>query len=117
MENLSPETIDKLRSLFGQMNDSRRHLRPILTAIAHSIDQGFFIDADSEEVHQLLQKILNAQQQLLTVEQLKKSTVTKRLDLIDKNISLLKQNSKRDEINSILSKIETLVIDSEDTAM
>ena len=55
MENLSPETIDKLRSLFGQMYDSRRQLKPILTSIAHSIDQGFFIDADSEEVHQLLE--------------------------------------------------------------
>ena len=117
MENLSLEAIDKLRSLFGQMYDSRRQLRPILISIAQSIDQGFFIDADSEEVNQLLVKILDAQQQLLSVEQLKKSTVTKKLELIDRNISQLKQNSKRDEINAVLSKMETLVVDSEDPAI
>ena len=117
MENLGSEHIEKLRSLFGQMNDSRRQLRPILSDIAASIDKGFFIDADSEEVNQLLRKILDAQQQLSAVEQLKKSVITKRLEIIDKNISLLKQNSKRDETNATLARIETLAVDSEDSAI
>ena len=117
MENLNTDVINKLQSLFGQMCDSRRRLSPILTAVSHSLEQGFFIDADSEEVHQLLTQILDAQQQLSSVEQLKKSTATKRLETIDKNISLLKQNSKRDEINAVLSKIETLVVDSDDPAI
>ena len=117
MENLNSETIDKLRILFGQMNDSRRQLRPILAGIADSIDKGFFIDADSDEVHQLLKRILDAQQQLSAVEQLKKSAVTKKLELIDKNLSLLKQNSQRDKINSTLARIETLTVDSDDPAI
>ena len=117
MDNLSSESIEKLRSIFGQMNHSRRQLRPILDDIAGAIDKGFFIDADSEEVHQLLQRILEVQQQLYSVEQLRKSVSTKRLEQIDKNISLLEQNSKRDEINFILSKLETLVVDSNDPAI
>ena len=117
MNNLTPDSIVKLRNLFGLMNHSRRQLRPILSDIADSIDKGFFIDADSEEVHQLLTQILEVQQQLSTVEQLKKSAATKKLESIDKAISLLEQNSKRDEINCTLEKLETLVVDSEDPAI
>ncbi len=117
MENLSLEVLDNLRNLFLQMNNSRRQLRPILADIANSIEQGFFIDADSEEVHQLLKKILDAQQQLSAVEQLKKSVATKKLEQIDKNLSQLKQNSKREEINSTLTRIETLVVDSDEPAI
>lgn len=117
MENLNPETIVRLRNLFGQMIHSRRQLRPILSDIAESIDKGFFIDADSEEVHQILKQILEIQQKLSSVEQLKKSVATKQLEPIDKSIALLEQNSKRDEINSTLARIETLVVDSEDKAI
>lgn len=117
MENLSPENIDKLRNIFGQMTNSRRQLRPILSGIANALNDGFFLDADSEEVHSLLEKIIDAQQQLSAVEQLKKSVATKKLDAIDKNISQLKQNSKLAEITATLSRIETLVVDSEDAAI
>lgn len=117
MENLSPDTIAKLRSLFGQMNVSRRHLRPILSDIANSIDKGFFIDADSDEVHQLLTQILEIQQKLSSVEQLKKSVNSKQIEAVDKSIALLEQNSKRDEINSTLARIETLIVDSNDPAI
>ncbi len=117
MNNLNPDTIAGLRNLFGQMNNSRRHLRPILADIADSIDKGFFIDADSDEVHQLLKQILEIQQQLSSVEQLKKSVATKKLESVDKSIALLEQNSKRDEINSTLARIETLIVDSEDPAI
>ena len=117
MENLSPDTIANLRSLFGQMNNSRRHLRPILSDIANSIDKGFFIDADSDEVHQLLKQILEIQQKLSSVEQLKKSVNLRQIEAVDKSIALLEQNSKRDEINATLARIETLVVDSDDPAI
>ena len=76
MSNLDSESIIKLREIFNQMKDSRRHLRPILADIAASIDKGFFIDAGSEEVTDLLKKILDAQEQFSEVEQIKKAAAT-----------------------------------------
>ncbi len=117
MDNLSSEMIDQLRGLFGQMIESRRHLRPILSEIAASIDKGFFIDADSEEVNFLLKKILEVQEKLAGVEQLKRAANSRKLEQIDKSLSVLEQNCKRDEINSTLARISTLVVDSEDQAI
>ena len=117
MENLNSESIVRLRSLFTQMNISRRQLRPILFDIAEAIDKGFFIDADSEEVNQLLQKILNSQKELAACEQIKKSVITKKIEQIDRNILQLEQNSVREEINSILTEIGTLVVDSDEPAI
>ncbi len=117
MDSLSSEMIEQLRGLFGQMVESRRHLRPILSDIAASIDKGFFIDADSEEVTQLLKKILEVQEQLSGVEQLKRAANSKKLEQVDKSLGLLEQNCKRDEINSTLARISTLVVDSDDQAI
>ncbi len=117
MENLSPDMIVRLRILFGQMNTSRRHLRPILSDIANSIDKGFFIDADSDEVHQLLKQILEIQQKLSCVEQLKKAVSLRQMEAVDNSISQLEQNSKREEINATLARIETLTVDSRDPAI
>ena len=117
MDILDSDKISRLRSLFAQMKDSRRQLQPILADIENSIEKGFFIDADADEVCILLQKILDAQQKLSAVEQLKKYVNTKRIEQVDKGIAQLEQNSKRDEINATLAKIETLVVDSDDPAI
>lgn len=117
MDNLSPDMIARLRDLFGQMTDSRRQLRPILADIAASIDKGFFIDADSDEVNRLLKQILDAQEQLSAVEQLKRVAASKKLEQVDKSLDVLEQNCKRDAINSTLARIETLEVDSDDQAI
>lgn len=117
MENLSPADIGTLRNLFGQMNTSRRQLRPILADIANSIDKGFFIDADSEEVNNLLKQILEIQEKFASVEQLKRAVNSKNLEQVDKGIVALEQNSKRDELNLTLARIEDLVVDSDDPAI
>ena len=117
MENLSPAAIGMLRNLFGQMNTSRRQLQPILADIANSIDKGFFIDADSAEVNNLLKQILEIQEKFASVEQLKRAVNSKSLEQVDKSIVALEQNSKRDELNLTLARIEDLVVDSEDPAI
>ena len=116
MNKLDSESILQLREIFNQMKDSRRHLRPILTDIASAIDKGIFIDAGSEEVTNLLKQILDAQEQFSEVEQVKKAANTKRLDQLDKTISTLEQNSKRNEIISTLEKLKTLELNSDNAA-
>ena len=113
MENANFDTVEMLRAAFDQMKESRRHLRPILSDIAASIDKGFFIDAGSEEVNELLKKILEAQEQFLEVEQVKRAAVSKKIDQVDKAISNLEQNLKRDELNDVLIRIATLEVDSD----
>ncbi len=114
MDNLSSDSISRLRELFGLMVNSRRHLRPILADIAASIDKGIFIDADSEEVNRLLRQILGIQEQFAAVEQLKKATASKKIEQVEKNLAVLEQNCQRNELNKTLAKIETLVVDSEE---
>ena len=117
MENLSPNTIAELREIFSQMTDSRRHLRPILLDIVASIEKGLFIDAGSDEVTELLKKILEAQEQFSEVEQIKRAANSRRLDQVEKTILSLEQNCKRDSIQSMLEKISTLEVDSEEQSI
>ena len=113
MENLNPNALEKLRKLFQQMNDSRWQLKPILSEIASSIEKGLFIDADSEEVHQLLKKILGAQQEFFSVEQLKAAASSKKLDVLDKRLITLEQTCKLEQITKILERFSALAVDSE----
>ena len=117
MDNLSQYELSSLRLLFGEMTDSRRNLRPILAEIVNALDKGFFVDADSEEVNNLLKKILALQETFSGVEQIKRAVNSKQLEQIDKTLETLEQNSKRDELNETLSRIETLEVDSNDTAI
>lgn len=113
MENVNVEAVERLRTAFNEMTESRRHLRPILSDIATSIDKGFFLDAGSEEVTILLKKILEAQEQFSEVEQVKRAANSKKVEPVEKAISGLEQNIKRDELNDILLKISTLEVDSD----
>ena len=117
MESVDSEIILRLRELFQKMEASRIRLRPILADIAASIDKGFFIDADSEEVNQLLKQILEAQEKFSSVEQTKRAATSGKLEQVDKLLVNLEQNFKREEISQILSKIPTIVLDSQDENM
>ena len=117
MDNLSPYELSSLRLLFGEMTDSRRNLRPILAEIVNALDKGFFVDADSEDVNNLLKKILALQEHFASVEQIKRAVSSKNLEQIDKTLETLEQNSKRDELNETLSRIEKLEVDSNDPAI
>ena len=117
MGSVDSEIITHLRELFQKMEASRIRLRPILADIAASIDKGFFIDADSEEVNQLLRQILEAQEKFSSVEQTKRAATSGKLESIDKTLLNLEQNSRREEITQILSKIPTIVLDSQDENM
>lgn len=113
MDDLNFETVGRLRAAFNLMTESRRHLRPILSDIAANIDKGFFIDAGSEEVTELLQKILYAQEQFSEVEHVKRAAATKRIDQVEKAVNNLEQNLKREELNNLLARITTLEVDSD----
>lgn len=117
MDNSNFESIEDLREIFDEMTQSRRHLRPILSDIATSIDKGFFIDAGSEEVNELLKKILEAQEYFFEVEQLKRAASSKKVEQVEKAISNLEQNLKRDELNNMLARIATLEVDSEEATV
>lgn len=113
MEKSNVEAVERLRTAFNEMTESRRHLRPILSDIATSIDKGFFLDAGSEEVTILLKKILEAQEQFSEVEHVRRAATSKKVEQVEKAISGLEQNIKRDELNDILAKIATLEVDSD----
>ena len=117
MEALNADVIALLKDLFKNMETSRGRLRPILADIANSIEKGFFIDADSEEVNALLKQILEAQEKFLTVEQTKKAANSKKLEQVSKTLVTLEQNSKREELIQVLAKIGTMVLDSNEQQM
>lgn len=117
MENLNSDALDKLRKLFEQMNESRWQLKPILTEIASSIEKGLFIDADSEEVHQLLEQILGAQQEFFSVEQLKMAATSRKLEVVDKSLNRLEQICKLEQITKVLERFSTLTVDSKSPTM
>ena len=95
---LNLNTLDKedafeiIKELFSKMCSSRRQLKPILTEILRAIDNNLFIDADSEEVKELLEEILQMQDSLSKVDDLKKAVSTKKLNLIDEAISEIDRN-------------------------
>ena len=108
MESMNSEVIGRLRELFKTMEVSRVRLKPILADIAASIDKGFFIDADSEEVNLLLKQILEAQEKFSTVEQTKRAASLGKMEQVDKALASLEQNSKREELTQVLTKISKM---------
>ena len=117
MDSAGSELIVRLRELFRQMETSRIRLRPILADIAASIDKGFFIDADSDEVNKLLKQILEAQEKFSTIEQTKRAAALGKVEQVDKALANLEQNSQREELLQILSRISTIILDSEEPKM
>ncbi|MBR2178892.1 MAG: ATP-binding protein [Selenomonadaceae bacterium] len=117
---LNLNTLDKedalaiIKELFAEMCSSRRQLKPILTEILRAIDNNLFIDADSDEVKDLLEQILQMQESLSQVDDLKKAVSTKRLSAIDDAINEIDRNRIVTELKSVLSKFKTLTCDSGD---
>ncbi|MBQ9488021.1 MAG: hypothetical protein IJU91_09525, partial [Selenomonadaceae bacterium] len=117
MDGVNSAVITRLREIFTTMEVSRVRLRPILADIAASIDKGFFIDADSEEVNLLLKQILEAQEKFSTVEQTKRAASLGNMEQVEKALATLEQNSKREELTQVLAKISTIILDSTDEKM
>ena len=117
---LNLNTLDKedalaiIKELFNEMCSSRRQLKPILTEILRAIDNNLFIDADSDEVKELLERILHMQTNLSQVDDLKKAAATKNLSVIDAAITEIDHNRVVAELKAVLSKFKTLICDSDD---
>ena len=75
-----------LKDLFSDMCSSRRQLKPILSEILRAIDNHIFIDANTDEVKELLEEILIMQDKLSHTEELKKAAATRKLAVIDEAI-------------------------------
>lgn len=103
-----------IKELFSQMCSSRRRLKPILNEIIRAIDNHVFIDADTEEVKNLLEEILMMQDQLSKTEDLKSAAATKKLAVIDEAIREIDQNYIITELKTVLARFKNLVCDSED---
>ena len=108
------DALEIIKELFSQMCASRRQLKPILTEILKAIDNNLFIDADSEEVKELLEEILQMQDSLSRVDDLKKAVSTKKLNLIDEAISEIDRNRIVSELKTVLAKFKNLVCESDD---
>ena len=108
------DAIAILKKMFFEMCSSRRLLKPILADILQAIDNDIFIDADSEEVKELLEEILRLQDRLSQVEDLKKAVSTKKLSVIDDAINEIDRNRVVNELKLVLAKFKNLVCDSED---
>ena len=108
------DALEIIKELFSQMCASRRQLKPILTEILRAIDNNLFIDADSEEVKELLEEILQMQDSLSKVDGLKKAVSTKKLNVIDEAISDIDRNRIVNELKTVLAKFKNLICESDD---
>ena len=108
------EEISIIKDLFSEMCNSRRQLKPILSEIVRAIDNNVFIDADSEEVKELLEEILDMQDKLSQVDELKSAISTKKLAAIDDAIREIDRTYLISELKMVLAKFKNLVCDSED---
>ena len=103
-----------LKDLFSDMCSSRRQLKPILSEILRAIDNHIFIDANTDEVKELLEEILIMQDKLSQTEELKKAAATKKLAVIDEAIREIDRNHIVNELKVVLARFKNLVCDSED---
>ena len=117
MSNVDSELITSLRELFKKMGESRAKLRPILVDMTSSIEEGIFIDSYLGEVNTLLETILDAQENFLKNEHTKRAASSRRLEQVDGALVTLEQNYRREEFSQLLTKISTLVLDSQDEKM
>ena len=108
------ESLLIIKELFAEMCSSRRQLKPILNEILRAIDNNIFIDADSEEVKELLEEILRMQDSLSQVDSLKKAVSTGKLAVIDEAISEIDRNQIVSELKLVLAKFKNLICDSDD---
>ncbi len=108
------ESLKIIKELFSEMCSSRRQLKPILSEILRAIDSNIFIDADSEEVKELLEEILRMQDRLSQVNDLKSATKTQKIAVIDDAIREIDQKYIVNELKTVLAKFKNLICDSND---
>ena len=108
------EAISIIKDIFSEMCSSRRQLKPILNEIIRAIDNNVFIDADSEEVKDLLEEILEMQDRLSQVDGLKHAVSTKKLAAIDDAIKEIDRTYLVNELKVVLARFKNLACSSED---
>ena len=111
---LKAETITILKELFSDMCLSRRQLKPILSEIIRAIDNNLFVDANSDEVKELLEEILEMQDTLSKVDALESAVKTKKLAVIDEAIKDMDRQHLASELKTVLAKFKNLVCSSDD---
>lgn len=107
-------TIAHIKELFGQMCSSRRRLKPILAEIVKALDDNLFVDADSQEVKDLLEDIVQMQARFYELDGLKSAAASKNVGKLETAITALDKKSTANEIRSILLRFEGLKCSSDE---
>ena len=115
MDNVNDkrEMIAALQNLFGEMTSSRTKLKPILTEIVKALDDNLFVDADSEEVHDLLEEIIDIQSQFADVDEIKGAVSSKSVDKIENALHNMEIKNSVAELKIVLNRFSELKCRSE----
>ncbi len=102
------EAIAALKDLFGEMTSSRTKLKPILTEIVKALDENLFVDADSDEVHDLLEEIIDIQSQFAAVDEIKGAVSSKSVDKLDAALHNMEIKHSVNELKIVLNQFSEL---------
>lgn len=108
------ETIALIKKLFSEMCSSRRSLKPILTEIVKALDDNLFVDADSSEVKDLLEHIVQMQARLSEFDGLRSVAGTKNVGKLENAITDLDNKNAVNEMKEILLRFKNLTYKSND---
>ena len=106
--NNKRETIAALQNLFGEMTSSRTKLKPILAEIVKALDDNLFVDADSDEVHDLLEEIIDIQSQFAAVDEIKGAVSSKSVDKIEAALRNMEIKNSISELKIVLNRFSEL---------
>ena len=104
----------RLKKLFDEMCSSRRRLKPILTEIVKALDDNLFVDADSQEVKDLLDHIIRIQSGLSELDSLKSSAATRDVGKLESAITALDNKNTVNEMKAVLLRFKNLNCNSDD---
>ena len=107
-------TIELIKELFSEMCSSRRSLKPILTEIVKALDDNLFVDADSEEVKDLLEHIVRMQARLSEFDGLRGVAATKNVGKLETAITDLDNKNTVNEMKAVLLRFRDLTCKSDD---
>ena len=105
-----------IKELFGDMCKSRRRLKPILTEIVKALDNNLFVDADSDEVKELLDVIVEMQEHFSEIDDLKSSAASRNVETLEHAIQNMDTKNVVSEMKEVLGRFKDLVCISEDAS-
>ena len=103
-----------IKELFGEMCSSRRRLKPILAEIVKALDNNLFVDADSDEVKDLLDIIVEMQSHFAEIDELKGAVASRNVETIEHAIQNMDTKNVVSEMKEILERFKDLVCQSDD---